>query len=248
MGIGILHATFSFHQTIGTQQQLNVYCAELYAIYQAVLSIRPYIGGFPERRNRRMIVFSDSQAALKAIAHPRQQSGQFILHNLLSGIEEIRRWTGVEVELRWVPAHAGVTPNEVVHEISRLATQGTRTPQQIHLPRLVTKARREAMERAASESMASRDRTFFQRHIDQAMPRRSMSVLYDQWSKGDASILSQLRTGKGRLNHYLARIGATELEACECGRETKAVSHFLSHCPRWEEIRRDLQVYALPRW
>ena len=156
VGIGILHATFSFHQTIGTQQQLNVYCAELYAIYQAVLSIRPYIGGSAERRNRRMIVFSDSQAALKAIARPRQQSGQFILHDLLSEIEEIRRWTGVKVEFRWVPAHAGVTPNEVVHEISRLATQESRTPQQIHLPRLVTKARREAMERAASEGMHQR--------------------------------------------------------------------------------------------
>ena len=104
------------------------------------------------------------------------------------------------------------------------------------------------MERAASEPMASRDRTFFQRHFDQTMPRRSMSVLYDQWSKGDASILSQLRTGKGRLNHYLARIRATESDACQCGRETETVSHFLSRCPRWEEIRRVLQVYALPRW
>ena len=128
VGIGILHTTFSFHQTIGTPQQLTVYSAELYAIHQAVLSIRPYIGASPERRNRRMMVFSDSQAALKAIGCPRQQSGQFILLNLLSEIEEIRRWTGVEVEFRWVPAHAGVTPNEVVHEISRLATQENRTP------------------------------------------------------------------------------------------------------------------------
>ena len=60
-----------------------------------------------------MIVYSDSQAAHKAVARPRQQSGQFILHKILSEIDEIRRWAGVEVEFRWVPALVGVTPNEV---------------------------------------------------------------------------------------------------------------------------------------
>ena len=109
-------------------------------------------------------------------------------------------------------------------------------------------ARREAKELAARENTDNRDRTFFRRHIDQAMPRRSMSGLYDRWSKGHASLLSQLRTGKCRLNHYLVRIGVTESEACECGREAETVSHFLFRCPRWEEIRRNMHVYAQPRW
>ena len=75
-----------------------------------------------------------------------------------------------------------------------------------------------------------------------------MSSLYDQWSKRDASILSQLRTGKGRLNHYLACIGVTESEACGSGREVETVSNFLFRCPLWEEIQRNTQVYAQPRW
>ena len=248
VGIGVLHVGFSSHQTIGTQQHLNVYFAELFAIYQAVLTIRPYRIAQPEARNRRIHLYSDSQAALKAVAHPRQQSGQFILHRILGEIEEIRHHTGVEVELRWVPAHGGIVPNEVAHELSRLATQEHRVPLQTDLPRLLTIARREARVLSPGIEMTHRDREFFRRHIDQAMPRRDIGVLYDGLSKQDAGILSQLRTGKCRLHYYLARIGAAESELCECGREAETVPHYLFRCPRWDEIRRNLQVHTQPRW
>ena len=152
------------------------------------------------------------------------------------------------VELHWVPAHAGVVPNEVAHELSRLATQRHRRPLPTSLPRLVTIARREAQEVVVRSKIGRRDQELFHRHIDRAMPRGSIGILYDGLSKRQASILSQLRTGKCRLNSYLARIGAAESDVCECGREAETVPHYLFRCPQWDEIRRKLQVHAQPRW
>ena len=187
-------------------------------------------------------------AALKAVADPRQQSGQFILHRILAEIDTIWRYTGVVVQLRWVPSHAGVVPNEVAHELSRLATERHRTPQHTSLPRLLTTARREATVLSMKTEISRRDQEVFRRHTDQAMPRGNIGVLYDTLNKRDASSLSQLRTGKCRLNSYLARIGATESDICECGREAETVTHYLFRCPRWDGIRRNLQVHAYTRW
>ena len=248
MGIGVLHVEFSFYQTIGTEQRQNVYVAELYAIYQALLTIRPYVIAHPEARTRPFYLYCDSQAALKAVAHPRQQSGQFILHRILAEIDTIWRYTGVVVQLRWVPSHAGVVPNEVAHELSRLAIERHRTPQHTSLPRLLTTARHEATVLSMKTEISRRDQEFFRRHTDQAMPRGNIGVLYDTLNKRDASSLSQLRTGKCRLNSYLARIGATESDICECGREAETVTHYLFRCPRWDGIRRNLQVHAYTRW
>ena len=72
------------------------------------------------------------------------------------------------------------------------------------------------------------------------MPRGNIGVLYDTLNKRDANSLSQLCTGKCRLNSYLARIGATESDICECGREAETVTHYLFRCPRWDGIRRNL--------
>jgi ribonuclease HI len=248
VGIGVAHRTFTFHQTIGSEDDLNVYFAELFAIYQAVINIHRLIHARPEVRRKTMILFTDSQAALKSLAGPRQQSGQFILRGILDEVQALRRVQGTQTEFRWVPAHAGVTLNEAANEQARIATEKDSIPQQPHLPRLATAARREGTNYLTSREMTETEKDSFRRHIDQAIPGKHTRTLYDRLSKKEASMLAQLRTGKCRLNHYLARIKAVPTEVCQCGREAETVRHFLFRCPRWRTTRNDLQLTGQPRW
>lgn len=60
---------------------------------------------------RAVIVFTDNQAVIRSVANPDNQSGQYILLQILWIIENLRR-KGIEPELRWVPAHIGIEGNE----------------------------------------------------------------------------------------------------------------------------------------
>jgi hypothetical protein len=195
-----------------------------------------------------MVLFTDSQAALKSLASPRQQSGQFILRSILDEVQALGRIQGTKIEFRWVPAHAGVKLNEAANEQARIATEKDSTPQQPHLPRLATVACREDTNYLTKREMSATEKDSFRRHIDQAIPGKHTRTLYDRLSKKDASVLAQLRTGKCRLNHYLARINAAQTEICQCGREAETVRHFLFRCPRWRTTRNDLQLTSQPQW
>ena len=58
------------HQHLGSEAQFNVYTAELTAIHRAIKQLRDHC----ECRTSR--IYTDSQTAIKAIYHPRRQSGQ----------------------------------------------------------------------------------------------------------------------------------------------------------------------------
>lgn len=85
----------------------------------------------------------------------------------------------------------------------------------------------------------------FAKHIDQALPGKHTRLLYDALIKSEARLLAQLRTGKCRLNGYLARINAVESDQCACGRGPETVRHFLFQCSQWEAMR-DKMKRAFP--
>jgi ribonuclease HI len=244
----VAHRTFAFHQTIGIQDDLTIYFAEVFAIYQAVINIRLLLQAQPRVRSKTMVVFSDNQAALQSLTSPRQQSGQFMLRNIIDAVHLLRKQYGSKIEFHWVPAHAGVELNERANTQARRATEKNSIPQQPNLPRLATAARREITNQATGQRMSATEENSFRCHIDQAIPGKHVRTLYDGLSKKDASILAQLRTGKCRLNAYLFRIRAVESEMCQCGREAETVRHFLFRCPRWRTTRNELQLTTLPRW
>jgi len=77
--------------------------------------------------------------------------------------------------------------------------------------------------------------------IDKALPGPYTKSIYDALTHKKAVILYQLRTGKSRLKSYLIKIGAAELELCECGRRLETARYFLFECLRWNELRTALR-------
>jgi hypothetical protein len=95
-----------------------VFQIEIYAILQcANENIRMAY------RNKRILIFSDSQAALKALVGPKVTSDLVaVCLNALSGLAGRN-----EVILAWVPGHCGIPGNE---EADRLARQASGLPLQ----------------------------------------------------------------------------------------------------------------------
>lgn len=61
--------------------------------------------------------------------------------------------------------------------------------------------------------------------------RERTKKLYDSLSRNQSSVLSQLRTGKNKLNLYLAKAKTIESEVCECGKRARDCQPFFAEVP-----------------
>ncbi|KAJ5346921.1 uncharacterized protein N7506_000174 [Penicillium brevicompactum] len=75
-----------------------------------------------------VVIFVDSQAALKVLRRPRMPSGQVYLAGCLGLIQRLAG-RDVRIELRWIRAHQGVIGNEIVYQHAKEAAQEPDGPQ-----------------------------------------------------------------------------------------------------------------------
>ena len=81
------------------------------------------------------------------------------------------------------------------------------------------------------------DRGRFTERIDKTLPRKHVRLLYDNLNRKDVTLLSQLRTGKYRLNNYLATITVVSSSNCDAYNVPETIEHYLLHCRRWSAQR-----------
>jgi len=89
---------------MGEENTSTIYAAEL----QGILMALEIALGQPSTR---AAIFTDNQAALKAIRNPGTPSGQYILVEIIQLLDHLRE-TGTTVVLYRVPAHQGIDSNE----------------------------------------------------------------------------------------------------------------------------------------
>jgi ribonuclease HI len=90
----------------------SVFQTEIYAILLCVYeNIRAY-------KNKRILIFSDSQAALEALSGPKVISR--LVKECLEALSALA--TLNEVTLVWVPVHHGILGNEMADKLARQAS------------------------------------------------------------------------------------------------------------------------------
>ncbi|KAI3054683.1 hypothetical protein CBS147353_11406 [Aspergillus niger] len=99
---------------MGDQSETTVYAAELQGIFLALIIIIRH-------RISRAVVFTDNQAALRAIQNPGRQSGQYLLEAVIAALDKAREG-GLTVRFRWIPSHSGVEGNELADKAAKEAT------------------------------------------------------------------------------------------------------------------------------
>lgn len=115
--VAIQHGTPATRQTfLGRAPEATVFLAELQGIDMALemaLIARPQPG-------EEVTIFSDSQAALKAIGGS-DGSGQQILGGIIDSCADLRN-RGARVTIHWIPAHQGIPGNERADKAAKEAT------------------------------------------------------------------------------------------------------------------------------
>ncbi|KAM6505284.1 hypothetical protein FSOLCH5_15485 [Fusarium solani] len=216
--------------TLGSRDDQNPYTAELEAI---AMALRCMPDGL---QHRELTVLSSSQSSLKAIARPRQQSGQITIRQIYEHIKRLGKGSN-RVRMVWIPSRDdGLAIGRKAKRQAQKAARAEYTPQSLPYQARSTRTRLVAAQLHQQRRLPDRVGGYSKR-VDRALPGKHTKALYDNLKRREADVLSQLRTGMARINSYLSKIGAAESDMCECGRAPETMEHFLFRCTRWETER-----------
>ncbi|KAA6411285.1 MAG: hypothetical protein FRX48_04565 [Lasallia pustulata] len=129
-------------------------------------------------------IYVDNQAAIRASANPGRQSGQYLLKEIVQGIDRLRG-AGIRVQIHWIPAHVGFPGNEEADIAAKTAAQSPKT------------------QWAKEWENGATGRTIF--HLEKE-PNPGVLTKHRGIRRPLSSLITQLRTGKIALAHYLHRI------------------------------------------
>ncbi|KAA6409147.1 MAG: hypothetical protein FRX48_06700 [Lasallia pustulata] len=185
-------------------------------------------------------IYVYNQAAIRASANLGRQSGQYLLKEIVQVIDRLRG-AGIRVQIHWIPAHVGVPGNEEADIAAKTAAQGSRTYSREVFYMLATckqKLRKRVFRRWAKEwENGATGRTIF--HLEKEL---NLGVLTKHTGirRPLSSLITQLRTGKIALAHYLHRIQRRDSPRCPCSQGIQTVRHILTECPRTQNLREEL--------
>ena len=228
-------------QHLGTEAQYNVFAAELEAMCLSAIEV--------QKNNQHCAwnLYTDSQAAIRAVDKPQRQSGQSIIKEFLDTIDMAEAENPeLQVDIIWVPGHCGIEGNEIADaEVKKAATSSTLANPFNHKP--LRSARVQSIKAASKaqwlKNWSNNTKTSHAlRHIMRRPGAKAGTKLYNAiLNKRAVATLTRLRTGHCGLSYYLHRFHLTETPYCKCGNGKETVEHYLLECRLYAEQRKELR-------
>ena len=203
---------------------INIMRAELAAILMALEWVEEYLP-------IAIVIFSDSNSALEAIRNVNKSSIIVEIYEKLMAINSF----GIEVNFEWVPAHCGLSGNEIADSLAKQASLKN------NIDIVVNKSRNEFLsetnEYYKKEWQKSWDTDEKGRHLYYIQRDVKQIFMIRGFNRKEERILHQFRLGKCRLNYYKYLLKKHETGFCNNCNVFETIEHFILSCPKYERQR-----------
>ncbi|EUC61565.1 reverse transcriptase from transposon X-element protein, putative [Rhizoctonia solani AG-3 Rhs1AP] len=234
---------------VGTDKEHEVYEAEVIGLLLGLELLAR------EQGVREAAFFIDNQAVLRTLQAGSTNNLGYLYEHLDEAIRMVReRNTGIKLEARWIPGHAGVVGNERVDDAAKQAadqTQPTDDLMPLSLrgkipinPTAAKRTRRAGMEKEwktwTREEGDARRTERFTREMDPGYPSMQFKKDADPLTRHQLATLTQLRIGHYPTQGYLHRFTLVDSPRCpHCDTRSESVVHLLMGCRALDNARRD---------
>jgi ribonuclease HI len=208
----------------------TVFQAEMQAIKRTAEQL-----SLMETRGKKIVIYSDSQASLKALRGHKFKSKH--TWNTAQSLRQVAEHNNVEV--RWVKGHAGIAGNERADELAGKATRQNEQEEVTEVPISQATIKTAVEEWVVEEHTKWWSREKRYKAAREAMDRPTKTRTTEAIKAGRALIrqLTAILTGHSTLRGHLHKIKLSESPNCKkCGKE-ETVIHFMGKCPAYAKSR-----------
>jgi len=223
-----------FERAVRLPDGLGVFTAELFAVGMAldhILTLAP---------DGKYVIFTDCLQAVRALhsGHPRYHSDIYV---------EVKRLVremvdeGVDITIAWIPGHVGVPGNIQADRLCRQALTDNNihtleTRQQlfdkINYIDLYIESKWQRLWNSATVGL----------HYKSIQPTVDRKIKYTFGGGREMeTMITRLRLGKVRLNHYLHRLGLHPTGLCPACGDQETIEHYLLRCVNQSQLTNSLR-------
>ncbi|XP_071579160.1 uncharacterized protein [Temnothorax nylanderi] len=221
--------------------QCSSYTAEAFAVKSALQIMKMQHA----ERKKDIVIFSDCKSVLQAIYnnHINVHKNKYITEARIL-IYELEVVHGKNVVLVWIPAHVGITGNEMADALAKEAANEEADPTiEIPVGDLMKCARREtwdATQLSITRESVYKGAFYFQNFYDRAAVIPWFREVNAE--RYFVTLLNRLRANHYNLGASLKRKGYVDTARCECGYENEDLQHLLTRCHKYDAKRIDMDA------
>ncbi len=188
----------------------------------------------------KVLICSDSLSVLASLRSFHSKARQDILYEVLQVNTRLSHM-GCQVKFMWVPAHVGITGNEMADRLAKRALTKENVEVQVNVSKAEVKC---IIWGKINKTWQYRwDREEKGRHLYQ-IQRNVKEDRVGRGNRREEAVMTRLRLGHFSLNKTLKMIGKHQTGLCEGCREEESVEHIIMTCKRYE-TQRQVMKYKL---